>query len=873
MPDTPKVATGTDAVAPSKDGQSKSTVTLPEPCKLVVFVCDWLGTPIRGAKVTVTCNGKTSPGGATDERGRLEVQASTGEVRVTAAMPEPKDASGKTIDSATSTTDEEVALTIATGTTKRVAYVRLDPSYFLTHRFPWQNEHVRKTLYGGGGGKDSAGHAASSITERVGCIRHFIWIFNTMILPEAKRLKPSDSAREHVEDQIKEAEATLAKQKTEEARLKGERTDELKREDAAIAEEVADQKTRSKDPNRDERPTKAEIAALKARSDKAKADKKALEKEIKANQSAQKRTKEEIHRLRTLDDTGKILAEISEPSDHKEAVERLFDVFAADDGKEPLIPLWVRYMVLHFSGFRYNGQSAKQKWGDRRCAHTTYSPPDIICLAAREYEISTDKEIAKLDASVRDELALAYQGLLPLFDPKDQGAKSDPKYELTRAVLSDLKNGDALLKTLHSSDEEARARIGVIEPIALSLATAWRKTMTDDQALGTLYSRFERGEFKDCPRVWKKIVTQTVLRNDTKDPDWEVFDDEEGKFPEKWNTALRKPKSDAWHWKKKQGADLTIAPRQAVCNEIAEMGAYTRGLTWRELPGGIGADASCCVTFPGRSYKLAHIRDNKELAELKPGMFMFVQTWGGFDDKGAAADYSNWAHEIVTSRHIESTEDFIDPKSGFPLHISALPVIASAEAALDSHRRSGYPEGPFRTPCWSDGPTPVYQILRIGVAPDGARYIERIKWLHIATVIAVLPSRSTVITFETQDPTRATIRANLFKAPYDYFGQPPSPLDRASAKSAIEKEAKPLYEQKVAGRNFPRVTSRTSESEKHLYKMLRAELLEEAKREVGPSVRARLQKELDARIRDFLPSERELARKQYSMLMSPDYDD
>ncbi len=225
--------------------------------------------------------------------------------------------------------------------------------------------------------------------------------------------------------------------------------------------------------------------------------------------------------------------------------------------KEPKrFPLWLQYMVVHFSGMRY--KSAHGSWADPkdllvqlrlveiRKAHAALTDPEVDAKCKEkiaQYESPTASAKPALAASTekvwKDKIALHMQGV------KANGPKTK------RAGLLAL------------MEEEVKYEM---------------MSLTTDQALTKLEAM--KNQFPKW--AWKTIVKLTPLRvNHVADETWEELTPEEQK---EWSadTVYAKVIGD-WAnkhigaWRDEHGRTQELIVSRAVCNETAEHIQHIRG--------------------------------------------------------------------------------------------------------------------------------------------------------------------------------------------------------------------------------------------------------------------------------------------------------
>ncbi len=230
-------------------------------------------------------------------------------------------------------------------------------------------------------------------------------------------------------------------------------------------------------------------------------------------------------------------------------------------------PLWLQYMVIHFSGMRY------------RSAHGSWASPRDLLL--RLHTAKVEREFQTLDDTAIEERCRARAALYASID------SSRPR--LAQAAETTWKNKLAEhLKGLSGGPKTRRAAL-----IALTIDERRYELekMSEDQALAEIEALKET-----FPAwAWKEIVAVTPLRvNHAQDLNWEKLTPEEeaqknareyselraviGKWRED-NTTL---------WRDEHARAHRLIVSRAVCNETAEHCQHLRG---HNPPGGLTAKA------------------------------------------------------------------------------------------------------------------------------------------------------------------------------------------------------------------------------------------------------------------------------------------
>lgn len=339
---------------------------------------------------------------------------------------------------------------------------------------------------------------------------------------------------------------------------------------------------------------------------------------------------------------------------HRELLEYICSLFDLDADRR-IVPDWVRYAVLHFSGLRYAG------------AHHSYQPAEQMVHALRLAEIQQGRAEPTSDPK---RLAILLEEHLALVQDDPQLEESlfaaekrrrtaaalagrreaviEPRVELEAALTSLRSGGDApapskkappqappdavLLDAvrgcaehwIREMDSEEQSRLALSPPAGKEQSAP---PLPLEEAWGLLIRYRDTGKLP--PEAWPAVVQYTELRNDfvnvaaiafpkprppkkgeppavPADPPapaggsrWPVLaPSHEGRAQKEYpSPALAPlfPKSMA-AWKTQQAQNLSLVVSRAVCNQITEMLAAARGVS---LEGGITGDAHGDMTGEG----------------------------------------------------------------------------------------------------------------------------------------------------------------------------------------------------------------------------------------------------------------------------------
>ncbi len=410
----------------------------------------------------------------------------------------------------------------------------------------------------------------------------------------------------------------------------------------------------------------------------------------------------------------------------------LADIRVRFEQEPKRFPMWLQYMVVHFSGMRY--KSAHGSWADPkdllirlrvdevRKAQAALSDADVAAKCAEkiaQYEGANPNKPALAKASEKawkDKIALHMQGV------KANGPKTK------RAGLAAL------------VEEEARYEF---------------MSMTTDQALAKL----EAMKSQLPAWAWKMIVMLTSLRvNHVSDAGWETFTPEEDKirFADPLYPTFSKWASDnTGNWRPEHGRTHEVIVTRAVCNETAEHAQHIRG---HLPPGGLTDNAA-------RYVKLA--------AEKAPGAYLIHATGAEHYTQGASIFWLRYVNSEPSVWQIpKPTQD----SNG----VGLIPAEFMGKRAQPKGDKNAPPAVPWEYK--GGGMTRT----RVTLDADKKKVTQNqwLRWIHEATVIEVTDTAdgTYVYTFETSLPDdfrgmsclgvfRNTLRWNLADGDEDNYNR------------------------------------------------------------------------------------------------------
>ena len=250
---------------------------------------------------------------------------------------------------------------------------------------------------------------------------------------------------------------------------------------------------------------------------------------------------------------------------NKDQYQLLAEIRARFEKEPKRFPLWLQYMVVHFSGMRY--KSAHGSWGD---------PKDLLVRLRLAEVQKTQAGLSDADVAANCAQKVAqYEGNDPnkpaLAKATDKAWRDKIALQMPGIKVGGPKTKRASLAAL----SEAEARYEFL-------------TMTTDQALAKL----EAMKSQLPAWAWKWIVMLTPLRvNHVTAPGWETFTPAEDKlrFADPLYPLFSKWASDnIGMWRPEHGRTQEVIVTRAVCNETAEHVQHIRG---HLPPGGLTDNA------------------------------------------------------------------------------------------------------------------------------------------------------------------------------------------------------------------------------------------------------------------------------------------
>jgi hypothetical protein len=406
------------------------------------------------------------------------------------------------------------------------------------------------------------------------------------------------------------------------------------------------------------------------------------------------------------------LEQYSRTLENKNQYQLLADIRARFEKEPKRFPLWLQYMIVHFSGMRY--KSAHGSWAD---------PKDLLVRLRMDEVKKAQAALSDADVAAKCAEKIAqYEGNTPnkpaLAKATEKAWKDKAAMHMQGVKASGPKTRRASLAAL--VEEEARYEF---------------LTMTTDQALAKLVAM----KSKLPAWAWKWIVMLTPLRvNHVTSAGWETFTPEEDKIRFA-DTALY-PIFSKWAsdnigmWRAEHGRTQEIIVTRAVCNETAEHIQHIRG---HLPPGGLTDNAA-------RYVKLA--------AEKARGSYFIHSTGAEHYTQGASIFWLRYVNSQPSQWQI--------PK---PTQDSNGVRLAPARAQV----RGGKNAAPVSAPWQYNNGGFTRSRTALDLQKKPVTQNQWLRWIHEATVIEVVDTAdgTYVYTFETSlpDDFRGTSCLGIFR--------------------------------------------------------------------------------------------------------------
>jgi hypothetical protein len=403
----------------------------------------------------------------------------------------------------------------------------------------------------------------------------------------------------------------------------------------------------------------------------------------------------------------------------KDQYQLLADIRARFEKEPKRFPLWLQYMVVHFSGMRY------------KSAHGSWADPKDLLVRLRVAEVK------KQQATLSDaDVTMKCQEKIAQYDPAFTGVK--PK--LATAAEKVWKDRIAMHMQGVKANGPKSKRIG-LDGLAEEEAKYEFMSMTTDQALAKLEAM--KGQLPAW--AWKWIVMLTQLRvNHVTAEGWETFTPEEDKV--RFADTMLYPVLSKWasdnigNWRPEHGRTQELIVTRAVCNETAEHVQHIRG---HLPPGGLTENAA-------RYFKLFKAKT--------PGVTFIHPTGAEHYTPGASIFWLRFVNsepsQWQVARGVEDANGDVLLPGGF---VGKRPQSIGGRNA------------PPTTAPWNYKPGEIITRTRSTIGADKKQMTQTqwLRWIHEATVIEVVETAdgTYVYTFETSlpDDFRGTSCLGVFR--------------------------------------------------------------------------------------------------------------
>ena len=405
----------------------------------------------------------------------------------------------------------------------------------------------------------------------------------------------------------------------------------------------------------------------------------------------------------------------------------LLDMINQRFQKEPeRFPLWLQYMVVHFSGMRYS--SAHYSWAD---------PKDLLVRL----------RVSKIEAEINqlDDAAVEKMCAEKIAAYESTGAGAQPK--LARAQEKEWRDKIGwYLPNLKVNDPKTR-RQGLTDLRKTEDAYEIRSKSTQ-VVLETLRSM--KATFPSW--AWKEIVKFTPLRvTEVSDLDWEKLTPQEVEERNAEQSNDLRTVMSAWEnydpsaWREEHGRTLELIVTRLVCNEAAEHCQHVRG---QLPPGGLAARPKWYLDAEGKL----------------PGAYFVKPTSEKDYTQGASILWLRFVNFSIMTPSEWQIAKWIETKQ----KVGLLPAEFNAKKAKKGKK------GKDRDQIWLYKFGEVTTRSRTTITPDKKKEVESqwLRWIHEATVAEVAETADgmMVLTFETSLPggDNATSAVGMHKMPLSW---------------------------------------------------------------------------------------------------------
>jgi len=431
------------------------------------------------------------------------------------------------------------------------------------------------------------------------------------------------------------------------------------------------------------------------------------------------------------------VAEYETSLKNKNQFQLLEEIYRRFSSEPQRYPLWLQYMVVHFSGMRY--ASAHGSWADPRDLLARLRAPDIQSQVRAMSDADVEKMCREKIAAYASTNGMSKPGLAQTRDPGWKARVSNALANVKSSSPKDRRNGLGTL-LVHEMEYDLRSvpTVQVLEAVKAMKGNlpAW---------------------------AWKEVVRLTPLRvTEVTDPNWETFSSQEQAEQNLPQYANLRMLINEWReknftvWREEHGRSHELIVSRAVCNETAEHIQHLRG----HLPPG------------GLSPKLKwyrKIENEHKLPGTPPPYYAYPRReedytqgasifWLRFVDK--KPDDWQIAESIETKDKIGLIpREFFDSKA------------AAKNEKQPGGRKNRFAPKPKKDDGWK------YQlgetITRTRTAYDANKKLvpqmQWLRWIHEATVVEIADTAEgrVMLTFETSlpDDYKGISSIGIFKKP------------------------------------------------------------------------------------------------------------
>lgn len=221
-------------------------------------------------------------------------------------------------------------------------------------------------------------------------------------------------------------------------------------------------------------------------------------------------------------------------------------------------PLWLQYMVIHFSGMRY------------ATAHGSWADPKDLLVSLRTAAL--EKDFRQMDD---DDVEAMSEQRISVYETPEASTAS----KLARAT--DQKSKERIATHLKGLKSPYRRREALLDLI-LDEEKYEIEGMSPSQALEALEALRDEKTIPDW--MWKEIVRLTDLRvQEAKDPNWNKLSQEEqdqkneARYAEFRAIMNKWKESNLTGWREEHDRSNRLIVTSSVCNEVAEQILHLRG--------------------------------------------------------------------------------------------------------------------------------------------------------------------------------------------------------------------------------------------------------------------------------------------------------